>query len=308
MLLLTALMVLVLIVLWMVRAGEESDVAQAIEYEEAQQKPTNFADMGELDDVGVFLRQVEKVQFENIVHEVRSENPEFKDAEFINQHRKSWTIEVMDVAKEGVILDYLSTHEKKAQFVYFRYVDDDSNKRYKLVFDDFNDKAGAEAAIQVNDFHLPASFVQNPVLFEDYLKVVDDYQLQSNFRDYGRATAREVLLAKRAAPVVSGLSSSYTESTLSRRAQNYTPRRAGENLQPSDNAFAPQPKNTGRYVQPDSESIKGSNNPNDVLIIEEVPSDVIDQNSQGNKPAVAQPPKPAKPAADSISELIDTIE
>lgn len=258
----------------------------------------NFREITTIDSIGNFDRQVKPVSFEDILLEKRSQHFEFKDAEFVVARKAAWTVQIMDVAEEDVIIDFLSTAEKRDQFAYFRYIAPDKSKRYILIFDDFNDKEGAEIAMADNEFMLPASVKPFARPFTDYVGTVDSYHLQRNVRDLKRSSQREVILRKSRAPV-------YTDSANSvpvTKRPNQKSRRQSSNRS-KENAFGSQPKRQGRVVKPDVNPKPNIIRRDSTVIIEE-----RSLSQPANKPAVSSPPSENNGQSDSLSNLIDRID
>lgn len=173
----------------------------ALEKEENKKGKPNYLDVRSIDSVGVFENQVKPVSFAEVMLENKNQHEGFQDAEYVAARKDAWTIQVMDVEKEDVIIDYLATNEKKEQFAYFRYITDDKKKRYILIFDDFNNEESANKALEKQNFALPKSIKPTAKSFKSYIGTVDQYHLESRVRDYKRSRYRQIRLIKTKAPV-----------------------------------------------------------------------------------------------------------
>lgn len=300
------LMVLAVIARIMTSSDEEKLAKLQAETEiltEARVAKENFREVKTIDSIGNFSSQVKPVSFDDIVLEKRSQYFEFKDAEYIVARKAAWTVEVMDVAEEDVILDFLSTAEKRDQFAYFRYIAEDKTKRYILIFDDFNDEKSALNAIEENNFSLPESIQLVPRSFKDYIGKVDSYHLQRNVKDYKRDRYREVVLRRTSAPIHHTYDGSYTVKS------RYNTSHARNRVKPKTNAFSKQSGSKERVIQPKSERSY------EATEIKPSATDVQNSNktqSGSNAEVISGPNKPAiekpLPQADNLSDLIDRIE
>lgn len=291
-----SLLVSALVLRFFISSDEEKlekmqpSIIEAVDAAEAGKE--SISKISKIENIGYFERQVSPVSFDDIILEKRTQHIQFKDAEYVVARRDAWTIQIMDVMLEEVILDYLSTAEKAEQYAYFRYIAADKSKRYVLIFDDFNNKTGAEAAIAENEFLLPASVKPFARSFKDYVGTVDAYHLQRSVRDLNRSRKREVVLRKTAAPA-------YRDSAfgvpIRKRPHSMLDKQSGM----YENAWSTQSSGSRPANQQNS-------NKQDVLTNESLSATKNTNPSQpkdANKVALD-----AKPKADKLSDLINEIE
>lgn len=156
------------------------EVAQAAEL------PTHIESLNELHDV------VPPIDFSTLIRDLRTYPAEFKDKNYFNA--KKFTVQVMDVAQNDVIVNYLNTRDDRDKFAYFRYLDANQNPRYILTYGKFDSLERANAALQSTSFDLPASVSTSAVSMGDYLNIIDDYERGDAVRDLSSRQPRQVRL------------------------------------------------------------------------------------------------------------------
>ena len=94
---------------------------------------------------------------------------EFRDNKFLTRQRNSWTLQIMNVTRESVIIDYLSKRNDRGQFHYFQYIDNAKQTHYILTYGIYNTLAQAMDGLTRSRFDLPGSVRAFPERFESYL-------------------------------------------------------------------------------------------------------------------------------------------
>ncbi|WP_350617252.1 hypothetical protein, partial [Pseudomonas sp. HY7a-MNA-CIBAN-0227] len=77
---------------------------------------------------------MQPINFDATVRDLRSYPDEFKDKRYLLANKGKWTVQVMNVAENEVIVSYLEGREDRAKFSYFRYLDDNNQVRYMLTY------------------------------------------------------------------------------------------------------------------------------------------------------------------------------
>lgn len=184
-----ALVVLVAwLILWLtsrtaVVDGQE-DVKQQVA--EVAELPVHIESLGELNTA------VPPIDFSTLIRDFRTYPAEFKDKRYFDV--KKFTIQVMDVSHNDVIVNYLNTHSDRDKFAYFRYLDDNQNPRYILTYGKFDGIKLANDAVRTVNFNLPASVNVSVVAMADYLKIIEDYERADTAQDLASHQPRQIKL------------------------------------------------------------------------------------------------------------------
>ncbi|WP_114800789.1 hypothetical protein U0021_02650 [Moraxella canis] len=150
--------------------------------------PTTITALNELDAV------VKPMDNSVLVRDLRSYPPEFKDKIYFNGISGRYAIQLMDVAENEVIVDYLNSREDREDFAYFRYTDANDKQRYVLTYGKFTSPAEAEAALQGVNFRLPESVAPKTAKISDFIAVMDSYELGQDVVDLASSQPRRVRL------------------------------------------------------------------------------------------------------------------
>ena len=150
--------------------------------------PAEIAPLHELD------KEVEPINFEPLVRDMRQHPDEFKDKKFLKSNAGKWTVQIMDVSEYEIITDYLNGREDRNKFAYFRYRNENDQPRYILMYDTFPSAQMAMGASKLTDFNLPANIGVIPEEVNRYLSVVDNYELSEPVRDLKLNKDRKVKL------------------------------------------------------------------------------------------------------------------
>lgn len=150
--------------------------------------PTAITALNELDHV------VKPMDNSALVRDLRNYPPEFKDKVYFDGISGRYTIELMDVTENEVIVDYLNSREDRNNFAYFRYTDANDNKRYVLTYGKFTSPADAESALQTVNFRLPKSVTKKTTKISELVAVMDNYELGQDVVDLASSQPRRVRL------------------------------------------------------------------------------------------------------------------
>ena len=235
-------------------------------------QPTRVEPLHELD------ADVQPISFEDTVRDLRNYPEEFKDKRYLLANKGKWTVQVMNVAENDVVVSYLDGRDDREKFAYFRYRDEDNQLRYMLTYGLMGSPQEAMGAAKLVDFGLPANVRVIPEEINRYVNIIDNYERPEPIKDLSSKRSRAVKLqpTKREVPV--------------------RPR-----PQPK-----PEPKKESGSSDSKAESIKQSKNQSDTLSVNEertVTEEAV--NSADNRvdetkkpPAVPAP----KPPSDSKSD------
>ncbi|WP_201533489.1 hypothetical protein [Psychrobacter ciconiae] len=236
-------------------------------------QPTRVEPLHELDS------DVQPISFEDTVRDLRNYPDEFKDKSYLLANKGKWTVQVMNVAENDVVVSYLEGRDDRDKFSYFRYRDEDNQLRYMLVYGLMGSPQEAMGAAKLVDFGLPANVRVIPEEINRYVNIIDNYERPQPIKDLSSKRTRTVKLqpTKREVPV--------------------RPR-----PQPK-----PAPKKEAPATTSEQDSIKQSKNQSDTLSVNEerkIAEEAV--NSADNRvddtkkpPAVAAPKPPSDNKADN---------
>lgn len=162
------------------KAGEEEQVAAAL--------PTRIDHFVDL------AKEVRPIDFSTIVRDMRSYPAEFKDKLYYENMGNRYTIELMDVLENEVIVDYLEGVTDRQQYAYFRYLDKEKRPHYVLTYGKFQTAEEAQQNITTNNFGLPQSLKPKAVKAADYLKIIDNYMRAEGIADLATNQPRRIIL------------------------------------------------------------------------------------------------------------------
>lgn len=150
--------------------------------------PSTISDLNEL------KKEVQPMDNSVLVRDLRSYPPEFKDKIYFNGINGSYAIQLMDVAENEVIVDYLNGRSDRDQFAYFRYTDGNDKQRYVLTYGKFASSAEAEASLAQVNFGLPTSITPKATKVSEFLSIIDGYELGQDVVDLASSQPRRVRL------------------------------------------------------------------------------------------------------------------
>ncbi len=178
------------LIIWLTSAAPS--IIKAKQADEVQSSdlalPATISDLNELKN------EVKPMDNSVLVRDLRSYPPEFKDKIYFNGISGSYAIQLMDVAENEVIVDYLNGRSDRDQFAYFRYTDGNDKQRYVLTYGKFASSAEAEAGLAQVNFGLPSSVAPKTAKVSEFLSVIDSYELGQNVVDLASSQPRRVRL------------------------------------------------------------------------------------------------------------------
>lgn len=240
------------------------------------EQPLSIESLHELDT------DVQPIDFEDTIRDLRNYPDEFKDKAYLLANNGKWTVQVMNVAENEVIVSYLEGRKDRDKFAYFRYRDENNKPRYMLTYGLLSSPQEAVGASKLVDFGLPTDVRVLAEEINRYVSIIDNYERPLPIKDLSTRRTRSVRLkptkrevpVRRKAPVVA-------KEDDSNRANNKTA---------SD-------KNTNT-----KESIRQSEDTSATLAVNEertVSGDDTASASTAKKPPVVATPKPPSAANNS---------
>ena len=178
------------LIIWLTSAAPS--IIKAKQADEVQSSdlalPATISDLNELKN------EVKPMDNSVLVRDLRSYPPEFKDKTYFNGISGSYAIQLMDVAENEVIVDYLNGRSDRDQFAYFRYTDGNDKQRYVLTYGKFASSAEAEASLAQVNFGLPSSITPKTAKVSEFLSIIDSYELGQDVVDLASSQPRRVRL------------------------------------------------------------------------------------------------------------------
>ena len=161
------------------------------------EQPLKIESLHELDT------DVQPISFDTTVRDLRSYPDEFKDKRYLLANKGKWTVQVMNVAENDVIVSYLESREDREKFAYFRYLDENNQVRYMLTYGLMSSPQEAVGAAKLIDFKLPANVRVLPEEVNRYVSIIDNYERPDPVKDLSTKRTRAVNLrpTKREVPV-----------------------------------------------------------------------------------------------------------
>lgn len=178
------------LIIWLTSAAPS--IIKAKQADEVQSSdlalPATISDLNELKN------EVKPMDNSVLVRDLRSYPPEFKDKTYFNGISGSYALQLMDVAENEVIVDYLNGRSDRDQFAYFRYTDGNDKQRYVLTYGKFASSAEAEASLAQVNFGLPSSITPKTAKVSEFLSIIDSYELGQDVVDLASSQPRRVRL------------------------------------------------------------------------------------------------------------------
>ncbi|MGP9688433.1 hypothetical protein ACT3TH_04645 [Psychrobacter sp. AOP22-C1-C5] len=161
------------------------------------EQPLKIESLHELDT------DVQPISFDTTVRDLRNYPNEFKDKRYLLANKGKWTVQVMNVAENEVIVSYLEGRDDRDKFAYFRYLDDEKQIRYMLTYGIMSSPQEAVGAAKLVDFKLPNNVRVLPEEINRYVGIIDNYERPDPVKDLGAKRTRSVNLrpTKREVPV-----------------------------------------------------------------------------------------------------------
>ncbi|WP_066802958.1 hypothetical protein [Moraxella oblonga] len=167
-------------------------------------------------------KEVPPIDFATVIRDLRNYPSEFKDKSYFEKDAKRWTVQVMNVSSNDIIVEYLNQRDDRDKFAYFRYHNANDELRYILTYGSMASAQEALSAIKKVNFGLPSTAKVKAEEIGYYIKIMDQYERGDTL--FGKEMLDKVNLmpAKREiAP--SRLSAEQLRSGLDNKFQNATP-------------------------------------------------------------------------------------
>ncbi|MFB6348878.1 hypothetical protein ACFBZI_05485 [Moraxella sp. ZJ142] len=139
-------------------------------------------------------KEVQLLDNSVLVRDFRSYPAEFKDKTYFNGLGGRYVLQLMDVAENEVIVDYLNGRSDRDQFAYFRYTDANDRQRYVLTYGKFATAAEADAGLKTVDFALPSTIKPKTTKASNLVATIDSYELNQDVVDLASTQPRRVRL------------------------------------------------------------------------------------------------------------------
>ena len=152
------------------------------------EQPLKVESLHELDT------DVQPISFDETVRDLRSYPDEFKDKRYLLANKGKWTVQVMNVAENDVIVSYLEGRSDREKFAYFRYLDTENQIRYMLTYGIMSSPQEAVGAAKLIDFKLPANVRVLPEEINRYVNIIDNYERPDPVKDLSTKRTRAVKL------------------------------------------------------------------------------------------------------------------
>ena len=152
------------------------------------EQPLQIESLHELDT------DVQPISFDATVRDLRNYPDEFKDKRYLLANKGKWTVQVMNVAENDVIVSYLEGRADRDKFAYFRYLDEEKQIRYMLTYGLMSSPQEAAGASKLVDFKLPANVRVLPEEINRYVSIIDNYERPDPVKDLSTRRTRAVSL------------------------------------------------------------------------------------------------------------------
>ncbi len=272
------------------------------------EQPLSIESLHELDT------DVQPISFDATVRDLRSYPDEFKDKRYLSANKGKWTVQVMNVAENEVIVSYLEGRADRDKFAYFRYLDDENQVRYMLTYGLMSSPQEAVGAAKLIDFKLPADVRVLPEEINRYVGIIDNYERPDPVKDLSTKRTRSVNLkpTKREVPVRQATPAA-SDSVNEQSASNSTERAnsEAESIRQSADTSETLSVNEERIVGYESQTSSTTSPKNGEGASKPAPSST-DSSTTKKPPVVATPTPPSstngsapKNSSDSMKTLIE---
>ncbi|MEK6220322.1 MAG: hypothetical protein N2B01_05520 [Psychrobacter cryohalolentis] len=250
------------------------------------EQPLKIESLHELDT------DVQPISFDETVRDLRSYPDEFKDKRYLLANKGKWTVQVMNVAENEVIVSYLEGREDRSKFTYFRYLDENEQVRYMLTYGLMGSPQEAVGAAKLIDFNLPANVRVLPEEINRYVSIIDNYERPDPVKDLSTKRTRAVNLrpTKREVPL---RQKTPTVNNSEQAASNATNRTPQESTNSSATESIRQSVDTSDTLTVNEERIFG--------IEEQPPTTSASKNTDSNRKPEQESKKPVVSGADTNS-------
>lgn len=183
-----------MLILWFLMSLSHGTPKTTKEREKTQAVAEDFALPVTIDNLNELSREVPPIDFATVVRDLRNYPAEFKGKKFFEDNKKRWTVQVMDVAQNEIITEYLKGRSDREKFAYFRYHNANNEQRYILTYGIMGSTQEALGTIRVMDFGLPKSVTPMPEEVGRYVSMVDNYERPETLVDFSKEAPRSVRL------------------------------------------------------------------------------------------------------------------
>ena len=257
-------------------------------------QPLSIESLHELDT------DVQPIDFEATVRDLRNYPDEFKDKRYLSANKGKWTVQVMNVAENDVIVSYLESRKDRDKFAYFRYRDENNKVRYMLTYGIMSSPQEAVGAAKLIDFGLPAGVRVLPEEISRYVSIIDNYERPEPIKDLSSRRARSVKLKRtqrevpvRQQPTTNDNDNAATEDSISadtikQRAERNMANAQNDAAANSQKESIRQSEDTSATLSVNEQRSIDSDNEN----IAQIPSNTRNTDAEVKKPPVVTAPKP----------------
>lgn len=280
------------------------------------EQPLKIESLHELDT------DVQPISFDTTVRDLRNYPDEFKDKRYLLANKGKWTVQVMNVAENDVIVSYLEGREDRDKFAYFRYLDSENQVRYMLTYGIMSSPQEAVGAAKLIDFKLPANVRVLPEEINRYVSIIDNYERPDPVKDLStkrtravnlKPTKREIPARQQAQAVNNTADDQADDSNTSRDSQGgFNDSIAEEGIRQSadtsETLSVTEERTVGNEPQSDSEApTQNEGNANKPKQDNKKPvASGTDNNSNIKKPPVVPAPKPPSASNNGTSNNANT--
>lgn len=254
---------------------------------------------------------VQPINFEETVRDLRNYPDEFKDKRFLLANKGKWTVQVMNVGENDVIVSYLEGRDDRKKFSYFRYRDEDKQLRYMLTYGIMGSPQEAVGAAKLVDFGLPIDVRVLPEEINRYVGIIDNYERPEPIKDLSTKRTRTVKLkpTKREVPVrPKPQAAKNNKNTEAAKSKSPPQKSEAESIRQSSDTSDTLSVNEERTVSSDTNTDTSSGSKNN-------DKSRNSNNKEAKAPPVVEAAKPSKSASktnagedkgssDSMKELI----
>ncbi|WP_238038805.1 hypothetical protein [Psychrobacter sp. Ps6] len=280
------------------------------------EQPLKIESLHELDT------DVQPISFDTTVRDLRNYPDEFKDKRYLLANKGKWTVQVMNVAENDVIVSYLEGREDRDKFAYFRYLDSENQVRYMLTYGIMSSPQEAVGAAKLIDFKLPANVRVLPEEINRYVSIIDNYERPDPVKDLStkrtravnlKPTKREIPARQQAQAVNNTANDQATNSNTSRDSQgSFNESISEESIRQSADTSETLSVTEERTVGNESQSVseaptQNEGNANKPKQDNKKPvASGTDNNSSIKKPPVVPAPKPPSTSNNGASNNANT--
>ncbi len=174
------------LVFWAVTDTKELvEVEKQAETEvELQIQPEKVSAMNHL---GALFDEVKPLDMSTRVITTAQHEAEFRGSKFVNEQKKSYSIELFRVSDEGIIKNFLKQQPERKKFMYLRLSGEGQQEQYVMLYGVYRSAADAQSALADLKLALPASVKPLAVEIGTYQASVNDLgseELKNSAKQY----------------------------------------------------------------------------------------------------------------------------